>query len=138
MDRITEDIYLGNLSDAGRSEWLRDGSPTAVLKLTAGDPAESYPDAVVVREVPLVDGPGNDYADFEAAVGTMLDLLVDHTVFVHCRAGVSRSGAVTAAALAVRRDISVEEAVAFVRERRPMVRPHPHLRDQAERFVEEY
>jgi atypical dual specificity phosphatase len=138
MDRITEEIYLGNLSDAGNPEWLQDGSPTAVLKLTPGDPAESYPDAVVVREVPLVDGPGNDYADFEAAVEALLDLLVNHTVFVHCRAGVSRSGAVTAAALAIRRNIPVEEAVAFVRERRPIVRPHPHLRDQAERFVEEY
>jgi atypical dual specificity phosphatase len=136
MDRITEDVYVGDIDDAGNAEWLRDGSPTAVLKLTHGDPETPYPDAVTVREVSMIDGPQNDYEDFETAAETLLELLADdHVVFVHCTAGVSRSGSVVAAALAPRRETSVEDAVEFVQERRPAVHPHPHLREQAERFV---
>lgn len=138
MDRITADIYIGDLADAGNAEWLREGSPTAVLKLSHGDPETPYPDALTVRSVPMIDGPQNEYDDFEAAAEALLSLLSDgHTVFVHCAAGISRSGSVTAAALAVRRDLSVEDAVEFVREGRPQVHPHAHLREQAERFVEQ-
>lgn len=138
MDRITDDVYIGDIGDAGNADWLRGGSPTAVLKLTEADPEEPYPEALTVREVPLIDGPQNDYRDFERAVETLLELLGEHTVFVHCRAGISRSSSVTAAALAVRRDLSVDDAVEFIEERRPRIHPHPDLRTQAELFVEEY
>jgi len=137
MDRITDDIYIGDIDDAGNADWLREGSPTAVLKLSHTDPETPYPDAVTLRDVPLIDGPQNDYADFERAAETLLDLLAEHTVFVHCRAGISRSSSVTAAAMALRRDISVEEALKFVEERRPRIHPHPDLRAQAEQFVDE-
>jgi protein-tyrosine phosphatase len=136
MDRITADIYMGDIADAGNAEWLEEGSPTAVLKLSHSDPETPYPDAVTVRDAPMIDGPQNDYEDFATAAEAMLDLLGDHTVFVHCRAGISRSSSVTAAALAVRRDIPVGEAVDLIREGRPRIHPHPHLREQAERFVE--
>lgn len=136
MDRITDGIYIGDIGDAGNADWLREGSPTAVLKLSHSDPEEPYPEAVTVREVPLIDGPQNDYRDFERAVETLLELLADHTVFVHCRAGVSRSSSVTAAALAVRRDVTVDGAITFIEDHRPRIHPHPDLRTQAELFVE--
>jgi len=138
MDRINENLYIGDLMDAGRSEWLREGSPTAVLKLSHGDPEEPYPEAVAVAEVQLIDGPRNGYTDFERAAETLLDLLDEHVVFVHCAAGVSRSGSVSAAALAVRQDVDVDAALEQITQHRPVVNPHPHLRDQAERFVEEH
>lgn len=139
MDRITDSLYVGDIRDAGNAEWLREGSPTAVLKLTHGDPSEPYPDAVTVRDVPMIDGPQNEYDDFERATETLLELLeADHVVFVHCAAGISRSGSVTAAALAVRRGTDFDSALDQVQDRRPRVMPHPHLREQAEQFVDAY
>jgi len=46
-------------------------------------------------------------------------------VFVHCRNGVSRSGMVVVAYLMARHGWSRDEAMTFVRSKRPMVRPNP-------------
>jgi hypothetical protein len=47
------------------------------------------------------------------------------TVFVHCRNGVSRSALVVVAYLMEERDCSRDEALDFLRQRRPLVRPNP-------------
>jgi Dual specificity phosphatase, catalytic domain len=48
-----------------------------------------------------------------------------HVVFVHCRNGVSRSGMVMAAYLMRREGWSRDQALGFLRSRRPEVRPNP-------------
>lgn len=47
------------------------------------------------------------------------------TVFVHCRNGVSRSGMVVVAYFMARNGWSRDEAMGFVRSRRPGLRPNP-------------
>jgi hypothetical protein len=47
------------------------------------------------------------------------------TTYVHCRAGVSRSGMVVVAYVMSEKRWSRDQALAFVRTRRPIVRPHP-------------
>ena len=47
------------------------------------------------------------------------------TVFVHCRAGVSRSGMVVVAYLMFEHGWTRDEALDFVRTKRPLVRPNP-------------
>ena len=50
-------------------------------------------------------------------------------VYVHCRAGWQRSAAVAAGAVAVYDGLSIDEAVAYVQERKPSADPLPHQRD---------
>jgi hypothetical protein len=50
-------------------------------------------------------------------------------VFVHCYGGVSRGGMVTVAYLMWREGWSRDEALQFVRSRRPIVRPNPAFMD---------
>jgi protein tyrosine phosphatase len=57
------------------------------------------------------------FIEFERAAG--------HVVFVHCRNGVSRSGMVVAAYLMRREGWSRDQALEFLRSRRPEVRPNP-------------
>jgi hypothetical protein len=47
------------------------------------------------------------------------------TLFVHCRNGVSRSGLVVTAYEMFHNDWTAEQALAFVKVRRPIVRPNP-------------
>jgi protein-tyrosine phosphatase len=47
------------------------------------------------------------------------------TVYVHCVAGISRSGMVATAYLMYEHGWSRDEALAFVRSRRPEIRPNP-------------
>jgi hypothetical protein len=51
------------------------------------------------------------------------------TVFVHCRNGASRSGMVVVAYVMARRGWGRDEAIAFVRSRRPELRPNPAFMD---------
>lgn len=46
--------------------------------------------------------------------------------YVHCRAGWQRSAAVAAGAIAIYAGLSVDEALTYVRERKPSAEPLPH------------
>ncbi|WP_135829162.1 dual specificity protein phosphatase family protein [Halorussus halobius] len=85
----------------------------------------------------MMDGPRNDSEAFRRAVEAVVAALGDdETVLVHCSRGSSRSPAVAAAALAVRRGCSVETALAEVRASRPEADPHPALVSRAQAAVD--
>ena len=52
------------------------------------------------------------------------------TVYVHCFAGVSRSGMVVVAYLMFKNKWTRDEALAFVRTKRDIVRPNPAFMEQ--------
>jgi protein-tyrosine phosphatase len=49
--------------------------------------------------------------------------------YVHCRAGWQRSAAVAAGAVALHDGIGIEEALAYVQQRKPSADPLPHQRE---------
>jgi hypothetical protein len=59
------------------------------------------------------------------------------TVFVHCRAGVSRGGMVVVAYLMHEHGWSRDNALEFVRTKRPLVRPNPAFMERLEEWEEE-
>jgi protein-tyrosine phosphatase len=68
---------------------------------------------------PLMDGPGDNPQRFAQAVDLLARLVTESPpVFVHCRAGRSRSPAVVAGYLMQARGLNAEEALAFVAARR--------------------
>ena len=50
-------------------------------------------------------------------------------IYMHCRAGWQRSAAVAAGVVAVREDMGVPEAMAYVQQRKPTAAPLPHQLD---------
>ncbi|WP_435333638.1 dual specificity protein phosphatase family protein [Haloarchaeobius sp. TZWWS8] len=79
---------------------------------------------------PLVDGPEADFSTFAAAVdATRARMRADGSVLVHCRAGVSRSSAVLAAALATEQETSFVDELHRVQQARPTAVPHPALHE---------
>ena len=50
-----------------------------------------------------------------------------HTTFVHCMAGMNRSGMVVTAYLMFKHNWSRDQALAFVQRKRPQVQPNPQL-----------
>jgi hypothetical protein len=51
-------------------------------------------------------------------------------VYVHCRNGVSRSGMVMAAYYMSKKNMTRDEALTYLRQKRPGVRPHPVFMDR--------
>jgi len=132
MQQVAPGLYVSGIEDAGNPEKLTSRGITAVLKLTHGSPSEPYPERVRVASHPLVDGPRNDFRNFEAAVEALVSMQqAEETVLVHCSAGSSRSGAVTAAALAHRDGTTVEAALDRIQRQKSDIDPHPALLDHA-------
>jgi protein-tyrosine phosphatase len=67
---------------------------------------------------------------FEEAVQQVLTSLDQgRRTYVHCRAGWQRSAAVAAGVVAVRSGMEIDDAVDFVRSRKPSADPLPHQRE---------
>src|SRR4051812_35590744 len=121
VDWITDEIAIGDWRDAQDADLLRRECVWSILSLIGllvGRSAESL-GVERVEVFPLQDGPGDDPVRFGRAVDLLGRLIAEGApVFVHCRAGRSRSAAVVAAHLMRSRGFSAEEAVAFVAARR--------------------
>ena len=77
---------------------------------------------------PLTDGEGNDWGAFAAAVDVVRRLARrEGDVLVNCKAGVSRSAAVLATAVAAGSGGSFRDGLALVERARPQAVPHPGL-----------
>lgn len=114
------DVWLGNVHAADATR--RDRSFEHVVSLTR----ERQP--ATTHHHPFADDRDHDAAAFRAAVDTTRALLdTDDSVLVHCKAGVSRSAAVLATAVAASDGQSLGDALDVVQRARPVATPHPAL-----------
>jgi atypical dual specificity phosphatase len=118
------DAWLGNVHAA--AERSHEPSFSAVLSLTEdAQPATTH-------HRPFADARDHDDGAFHAAVDDARTLLArDGDVLVHCKAGVSRSAAVLATAIAATDHRSFRDALDTVRSVRPVATPHPALVESA-------
>jgi hypothetical protein len=100
----------------------------AVLNLSTK--ADTY-SAEVFRWEPIVDGEPVPALDWLRSQVKFIDQQrkEGRAVFVHCDAGVSRSGLVSAAYFMWRDHLMRADALAFLRRRRPEVKPNPGFMD---------
>lgn len=118
------ELYLGNWRAADPAQ--HDRRFEHVLSLTNG----AHP--LTTHHHPLEDGPGNEWTAFEDAVDAARELHRRHgSLLVHCKAGVSRSSAILAAALAAEEDRAFHDALGIVQRARPHAVPNPALHELA-------
>ena len=95
-------LFVGNAVDARDLRLLNDREIRAVVDLAANErPAQLSWEMIYLR-IPLLDGDGNSALSIRLAIQTLSELLRSgHRTLVACSAGMSRSPAIAAAALAV-------------------------------------
>jgi protein-tyrosine phosphatase len=134
VEQITSHIYLGDIADATNVAKIKSCGVTAVLCLL--DKAQeaywlqnvSY-DGLERAVVPLQDGEPGQEVQLSIALNLLKRWLEEKkTVFIHCAAGVSRSATVVIGLLMETLHWNWDRAESYVRERRPIILPHPHLR----------
>lgn len=112
MEQLQDDIFIGTLKDGGDTGEILANGITAIHKLTHKVPSDPYPEDVTVYPTVLIDRNISRYDHFKKAVlGLVHSLQRDETVLVHCSAGVSRTPIVTATAVALVEDRTIDDVL---------------------------
>ncbi len=94
-------LWLGHAGDGRHPTALFDNGILAVVQVAAEEAVLQLPRDLVYSHIPLLDGPGNDPRMLALAVNTVARCCtLNLPTLVCCGGGMSRSPAITAAALA--------------------------------------
>ncbi len=94
-------LWIGHIGDGRNIQTLVDIGIEAVLQLAAEEPGIVLPRELISLRIPLHDGPENSQEQLQLAKRTLTDLLsTRRPTLVCCSAGISRSPALAAVALA--------------------------------------
>ena len=94
-------LWIGNAGDVRRVAELIELGILAVVDLATNEPVATLPREIVYCRFPLLDGADNERWLLRAAIETISGLLRDNVpTLVACSAGMSRSPALVAAAIA--------------------------------------
>ena len=120
-EAIAGKLWLGNAGDARDLAAIAGAGIAAVVDLALEELSPSLPRSTIYCRFPIVDGGGNSPKTVELAVRTLCRLLADNVpTLVCCGAGMSRSPAIAAAALALVSERNSEDCL------RELVAGQPH------------
>jgi protein-tyrosine phosphatase len=134
---IPQKLYLGNVGGSESLELLKTLKITQILRaidVTAQKEQPFSDEEFNYLWIDCVDTDGQDMAQYFDRAFEFLD--ADQVSFVHCRQGKSRSGTLVLSYLMRKKKMTYEEALAYVCQRRKIVRPNPHFKEQLKKYEE--
>lgn len=94
-------LWLGHAGDCRDMAKVLDAGIDAVVQLAAEEPPAQFTREIIVLRIPLLDGADNSPAVLRLAVNSVEQLLASNVrTLLCCSAGMSRSPAIAACALA--------------------------------------
>ncbi|MHB8954457.1 MAG: dual specificity protein phosphatase family protein [Pirellulaceae bacterium] len=110
---IPSELWIGNALDARDIRGVLGYGIAVIIDLAIEEPPIQYPRDIVYCRFPMIDGAGNESTILRAAVETVAHFMASGTpTLVACGAGMSRSPAIVAAAIAKTKRISLMDALA--------------------------
>ena len=109
---LPDQLWIGNAADTHNVSALYDAGVMAVVDLAREESISPLPREFLYFRIPLVDGSGNSHTSLTLALEITRSLLQKQIPFmVACGAGMSRSPAIAATALALHRGETPEEVL---------------------------
>lgn len=135
-DEIVPGVYLGSVECAWNRHGLKSLAISHILTIAFYEPC--YPDLFTYSVVPVDDRNSEDLLSNFPSCFEFIEtaLKQGHKVLVHCRHGASRSAAVVMSFLMKYRGMSVDQAYAFVKEKRNQVAPNDGFIAQLHKWEE--
>lgn len=114
-DVLPGKLSIGNARDARDVRRVLSAGVMAVIDLAMEESPVAYPREIVYCRIPLLDGPDNPPVRLRLVIRTAAELIRSGTpTLIACSGGMSRSPAITAAALALATGIELQQALAEV------------------------
>ena len=134
IDQITDTIYLGNVEAAFDIPKLKKLGIRKILTVMSAFGNHYSENAFIHKTIDIDD----DYESNIICYFKECLLFMDgyDKVFVHCAAGMSRSATIVVAYLMWKRKLSLNEAIKFVKKKRPVISPNLNFMRQLEIFEE--
>lgn len=125
-DQIIDYIFLGNLNFAKELKLLQDQKITHILNLTRHGLPKDVMDNVQVTAIILKDKSGQNIIDHFPTAFAVIELAkkAKGRIFIHCKAGVSRSVTITLAYLMKTYEWSLHKAWFHVKQHRTVLHPN--------------
>ena len=126
MSRITRKLFLGDISNAGSEEWLKQHNIKYILNATDDIP-NYFPKNITYKKLYLKDVPTQDIAPvLDESLEFIIRSSKDSTgnILVHCYAGVSRSASLVLYFIMKLKNVDYDTALKYLRTRRSIVRPN--------------
>ena len=134
INQITDTIYLGNVEAAFDIPKLKKLGIRKILTVMSAFGNHYSENAFIHKTIDIDD----DYESNIICYFKECLLFMDgyDKVFVHCAAGMSRSATIVVAYLMWKRKLSLNEAIKFVKNKRPVISPNLNFMRQLEIFEE--
>ena len=132
ISKITDTIYLGNMDAAFNIKKLKNLGIRKVLTVMSAF-GNHYPENTFIHKtIDITD----DYNSNIIRYFKDCLLFIDgyDKVFVHCAAGMSRSPTVVIAYLMWKQKLSLNNAIKFVKNKRPEIQPNSGFVEQLKKF----
>ena len=120
MREVIDQLWIGNAIDARDVTGVLGLGVAVIVDLAIEEPPIQYPKDVVYCRFPLMDGSGTQPAILRAAIETMATFIASGTpTLVACSAGMSRSPAIVAAAMAITEKAELADVLGRLTEGQP-------------------
>lgn len=123
-NKITDRIYLGNIAGAQNNKFLKENNIGYIINLSN----LWYPKSKEINylDIPIHDTPNSNIKYYFPEIIGFFNkgLRSDQNIYIHCRAGISRSTSGLLAFL-MSKGLTMKDAVNYVYSRRNIIQPNP-------------
>ena len=131
MSKVTNNLYIGNIYQAGDVEWLKGHGITHIVNATE-EIRNNFPYDFSYKKLFLQDIPSQSlFPSMDESYQFIRDAISNGgKVFVHCYAGVSRSSSTVIYYLMKSRGWSYQESFNYLKQRHSRADPNPGFVEQ--------
>jgi protein-tyrosine phosphatase len=140
VDKITDNLWISDIVSVEAEDTTRFDAVISTCPHSAEENVEC-----LYIQYSISDGPAdtyggtNKYETFSDAADSVYQLIMNNeTVLVHCHSGVSRSVAVSAAALGRKESWRLNKCLEEINSKKTRVEPNNSLIRHAKRYIKEY